>query len=62
MTQQQQDELKDLCQLAMSEQDEIRLLQIFLALNEVVERETPHASLGMSLQRAYGSAQSYPEA
>jgi hypothetical protein len=57
----QQYELSDLCQLAMSEQDESRLLRIFLELNEAVEREMGHTRVAMSLESANRPAQWYSE-
>jgi hypothetical protein len=57
VTPKQQHELRDLCQLAMSEQDESRLLNIFLELNEAVEREMRHTRVAISLERAQRSTQ-----
>jgi hypothetical protein len=45
----------------MSEQDESRLLRIFLELNEAVEREMRPTRVAMSLERAPKHAQWYSE-
>ena len=52
---QYEQKLQELCQQAMSEQDPMKLLKVFLELDQAVERKQGQSRSAMPRENAFGS-------